>query len=62
MDEFTKPGEVGYTVTAYMDLQAENAELRSELKDALDELKAIGYTPDVLNRGYKALTRAERGK
>ena len=31
-DEFTKPGEVGFTVTAYMALQAENAELREALK------------------------------
>ena len=31
-EEFTKPGEVGYTVTAYMALQAENAELRDLLK------------------------------
>lgn len=34
-------------------------ELVSELRDALDELKAKGYTPDVLARGYQALARAE---
>ena len=38
-DEFTKLGEVGYTVTAYMALQAENAELRDALSEVNDELQ-----------------------